>query len=61
MNKDIIDWINKNLNKQDYFCVVQNPKKENEIWLVWKNDGQVFAYIDKEAVIQILEEFDELS
>ena len=50
----ILEYINSNLNRSNFFNIEIDTRKTNLIYLKWKLDNSQFAAIDKNVVINII-------
>ena len=59
MNKEELDYIEKELNKDNFFNIVDCGEDSNELKLVWKIDGSLFAVVYKDKIKELIKNIKE--
>lgn len=54
MNKEELDYIEKELNKDNFFNIVDCGEDSNELKLFWKIDGSLFAVVYKDKIKELI-------
>ena len=54
MNKEELDYIEKELNKDNFFNIVDCGEDSNELKLVWKIDRSLFAVVYKDKIKELI-------
>lgn len=54
INRVVWDWIEENLNKDNYFDLVIKPNNFENVYLCWKGTDDLFATINVSKVKRII-------
>jgi len=56
MTKEMIDWIETNLNSHNFYDIKESELDYNIVYLVWKKTDKIFATLYKDKIKEAMEE-----